>query len=80
MYIKGIEIMDKKTHKVTPEVPYRRVTEIQTTPTLPEEEKTNVKKHPELLYGGATPTDVLGSYTGIPENRYEKPVQDADDL
>lgn len=26
------------------------------------------------------PTDVLGSYTGTPENPYEKPVQDADDL
>lgn len=25
-------------------------------------------------------TDPNGSYTGVPENRYEKPVQDADDL
>lgn len=25
-------------------------------------------------------TDVLGSYTGKPENAHEKPVQDADDL
>ena len=25
-------------------------------------------------------TDVLGSYTGVPENRYDTPVQDADDL
>ncbi len=25
-------------------------------------------------------TDPLGSYTGVPENRFEKPVQDADDL
>jgi len=24
--------------------------------------------------------DPLGSYTGVPENRFEKPVQDADDL
>ncbi len=24
--------------------------------------------------------DSLGSYTGVPENEYEKPVQDADDL
>ncbi len=24
--------------------------------------------------------DVLGSYTGVPENEYERPVQDADDL
>ena len=25
-------------------------------------------------------TDVLGSYTGVPENRSDTPVQDADDL
>lgn len=25
-------------------------------------------------------TDPNGSYTGNPENKYEKPVQDADDL
>lgn len=25
-------------------------------------------------------TDPNGSYTGVPENKYEKPVQDADDL
>ena len=25
-------------------------------------------------------TDVLGSYTGLPQDRLEKPVQDADDL
>ena len=25
-------------------------------------------------------TDPLGSYTGVPENPYDKPVQDADDL
>ena len=25
-------------------------------------------------------TDVNGSYTGVPENKKEKPVQDADDL
>lgn len=25
-------------------------------------------------------TDPLGSYTGVPEDKYEKPVQDADDL
>ncbi len=26
------------------------------------------------------PSDVLGSYTGVPEDIYEKPVQDVDDL
>lgn len=25
-------------------------------------------------------SDVLGSYTGVPENEYDTPVQDADDL
>lgn len=25
-------------------------------------------------------TDPLGMYTGVPENPFEKPVQDADDL
>ena len=25
-------------------------------------------------------SDVQGSYTGVPENPYESPVQDADDL
>ena len=29
---------------------------------------------------GYSETDVNGSYTGVPENKGEKPVQDADDL
>lgn len=28
----------------------------------------------------AVKSDVLGSYTGVPEDPYERPVQDADDL
>ena len=32
------------------------------------------------LYGEPTMTDPLGSYTGQPIEKYEKPVQDADDL
>ncbi|MBO5335477.1 MAG: hypothetical protein J6A87_05805 [Clostridia bacterium] len=32
------------------------------------------------LVGTRSKTDVNGSYTGIPMNRREKPVQDADDL
>lgn len=28
----------------------------------------------------ASTSDPLGSYTGVPENRFERPVQDADDL
>lgn len=27
-----------------------------------------------------TPTDVLGSYTGVPWDELDEPVQDADDL
>lgn len=29
---------------------------------------------------GKIPTDPLGSYTGVPKEKWEKPVQDADDL
>ena len=30
--------------------------------------------------GGTSDTDVNGSYTGIPKNKKETPVQDVDDL
>lgn len=33
-----------------------------------------------MFEGRSTETDPFGSYTGVPENRYEEPVQDADDL
>ncbi len=32
------------------------------------------------LVGQTSKTDVGGSYTGVPEDKREKPVQDADDL
>ena len=32
------------------------------------------------LVGQPSKTDVSGSYTGVPEDKREKPVQDADDL
>ena len=32
------------------------------------------------LVGKASKTDVNGSYTGVPKNKGELPVQDADDL
>ena len=32
------------------------------------------------LVGTRSQTDVNGSYTGVPMNKQEKPVQDADDL
>ena len=31
-------------------------------------------------YDGTSKTDPLGMYTGVPENPYDEPVQDADDL
>lgn len=35
---------------------------------------------PTFKYNEEIASDVLGSYTGIAEDNYEKPVQDADDL
>ncbi len=35
---------------------------------------------PTSRYNEEIASDVLGSYTGVPENEYEQPVQDADDL
>lgn len=35
---------------------------------------------PEGLNQGMIRTDPMGSYTGIPADRDEKPVQDVDDL
>ena len=32
------------------------------------------------LVGDSSKTDINGSYTGIPKNKREVPVQDADDL
>ena len=32
------------------------------------------------LVGDVSKTDVNGSYTGVPKNKNEVPVQDADDL
>lgn len=40
------------------------------------------KKSAKTLKDGADmrSDDSLGSYTGVPENEYERPIQDADDL
>ena len=32
------------------------------------------------VFGEPSSTDVNGSYTGLPKNPHEEPVQDADDL
>ena len=52
-----------------------------------EMKRKNMKKlHPPLILppegsaGGMIPTDPQGSYTGIPEEKWGQPVQDADDL
>lgn len=72
--------MDKKKKKAQIEIPYRSIPEVQTNSEVTPEEKQYAKEHPESIYGGPTMNDVLGSYTGQPIDRYEKPVQDADDL
>lgn len=38
------------------------------------------QKKNEDIPTSRVPSDVLGSYTGVPEDAFEKPVQDADDL
>ena len=35
---------------------------------------------PTSKYDEEIASDILGSYTGVPENKNEKPIQDADDL
>ncbi len=49
-------------------------------------EVSAMKRHSKLVEAiiqearRKNPTDVLGSWTGVPYDEYEKPVQDADDL
>ena len=47
----------------------------QTTERVPAPTKLALE-----LVGTTSETDVGGSYTGVPRNKKEKPVQDADDL
>lgn len=44
--------------------------------------KNTVRKVKSVRTTGekAVKSDVQGSYTGVPEDPYERPVQDADDL
>ena len=73
--------MDKKNkepkRRVPVEVPHRRHPEIETTEYVFEN-----KANCEVTNAFAFPSksDVLGSYTGMPADKYEQPVQDADDL
>lgn len=43
-------------------------------------EKEITAKVNDLISMADYETDPFGSYTGVPENNYEVPVQDADDL
>lgn len=53
--------------------------EVESDDKIPFEDYTNNGKIP--MYEGYAPAnDPFGSYTGVCENIYEKPVQDADDL
>ena len=47
-----------------------------------ENKKSTVKKLKAVRTTGkkAIKSDVQGSYTGVPDEPYERPVQDADDL
>lgn len=50
---------------------------------MKKEKKTEKKPEKQPLcgdYNSSIVTDPFGSYTGTPENPYERPVQDADDL
>lgn len=38
------------------------------------------KKFHTSEFNREIPSDILGSYTGVPQNGYEVPEQDADDL
>ena len=75
-----MEKNDRKKKNVQIEVPFRNIPEVQTNGSVTPYEKQYARKHPESIYGGPAVSDVLGSYTGIPSDKYEKPVQDADDL
>ena len=52
---------------------------------MPKKEKRFIPSDPmasamAITDGQSSPTDPQGSWTGVPTNPYEKPVQDADDL
>lgn len=43
-------------------------------------QKSGDKKFKAKKVGSEIKSDIQGSYTGVPENIYDKPIQDADDL
>lgn len=52
---------------------------MENRPSAEKAERIN-KKLAEFMVNIAPDTDPQGMYTGVPEDPYEKPVQDADDL
>ncbi len=77
MAIKTAEIKTAKTKraKVIATAATMTKTTKNKTHRIPAPTKTALK-----LVGDTSKTDVNGSYTGVPKNKTEKPVQDADDL
>ena len=73
----------KKESGISVEVPHIDLPEVQSTEYV-------FTKHGKIFgdennkaensFNVPSKSDVLGSYTGVPENKYEVPVQDADDL
>ena len=50
-------------------------------PAFPEDKIARINlKIQKIISGNVSQTDPLGSYTGVPVNPGEVPVQDADDL
>lgn len=39
-----------------------------------------IEKKIKKIIPSASKSDPLGMYTGVPENKYEQPIQDSDDL
>ncbi len=59
----------------------RTTTAVKKTASKKEEKRVPAPTKLALgLLGHTSKTDVNGSYTGVPMDRREKPVQDADDL
>lgn len=52
---------------------------MENRPSAEKAERIN-KKLAAFMVNIAPDTDPQGMYTGVPEDPYEKPVQDADDL
>ena len=77
--------MDNKKKKnekgISVEVPHIDLPEVQSTEyVFTKNEKIFGNREVENSFKNPSKSDVLGSYTGVPENKYEVPVQDADDL